>query len=159
MNVNRYSVAMDESGRNILVRDSASDYPCIDRLDSSEGVAQLMRDVFELQCRAEEYIYLIGRRANGSPIGFFEVSHGTYNGAPISPREVLIRALLCGAANMLIVHNHPSGDIKPSRADDEVTDSIRAAAELIGIGLCDHIIIGGWSYYSYRANGKLEKAG
>ncbi len=158
MHVCQYSVAMDECGRNVLVKDSASDSPCLDKLDSPDGAAQLMRDVFGLHTRAEEYVYLICLMTSGRPIGFFEVSHGTCSTAPLGPREILVRALLCGAANILIVHNHPSGDMTPSRADNEMTERMREAADLIGIGLCDHIIIGGWGHYSYRAAGKLDAA-
>lgn len=158
MRVCQYSVALDDSGRNVLVRDSARNYPCLDKLDSSDGAAQLMRDMFGLHTRAEEYVYLICLMTSGRPIGFFEVSHGTCNTALFSPREVLVRALLCGAANILIVHNHPSGNTTPSQADNEMTERMRGAADLIGIGLCDHIIIGGWGHYSYRADGKLKKA-
>lgn len=51
------------------------------------------------------------------PISFFEVSHGTHNASLADGREILIRALLCGAANIIIVHNHPSGVPEPSRED------------------------------------------
>lgn len=159
MRVYQYSVALDDAGRNVLVRDSARNYPCLDKLVSPDGAAQVMRDMFRLHDRAEEYVYLICLMTSGRPIGFFEVSHGTCSMAPLNPREVLVRALLCGAANILIVHNHPSGDIMPSKKDDEMTGKIRDAADLIGIGFCDHVIIGGWSHYSYRAAGKLEEAG
>lgn len=104
----------------------------------------------------EEYVYLICMNTKCSPIGFFETSHGTCNMALVSPREILIRSLLCNAANIVLVHNHPSGDPAPSREDDQMTRRIQTAAGIIGIDFLDHIIIGEETYYSYCMDKRLE---
>lgn len=156
MRVCQYSVILDESGKNVLVRDFAKNYAMYDRLDNPDKIAQLMRDMFQFHIRAEEYIYLICLNTKGRPIGFFETAHGTCKTAVISPREILVRALLCGASGITIVHNHPSGDPAPSQPDNIMTERVQRATDIIGISFCDHIIIGGCTYYSYMQDGKLK---
>ena len=67
---------------------------------------------------------------------------GTIDHTPVYPREVVKRALDLGAAALILVHNHPSGDPKPSRDDIEMTREIKAAAEAFGIAMHDHLVIG-----------------
>lgn len=73
---------------------------------------------------------------------------GTVNQSLISPREIFIEALRCSAVNIIVVHNHPSGDCTPSRNDIESTRQIKKAGDLVGITLLDHIIIGDNKYSS-----------
>lgn len=155
MRIQEYRMILVD-GRNILVKEDGKNYPGMNRLDNAEAIAKLMREMFEIERRAEEYVYLICMNTKCRPIGFFEISHGTCNMALVSPREILIRALLCGAANIVIVHNHPSGDSSPSKEDDNMTRRLQKAADLIGIDFLDHIIIGEESYYSYSMNKSLK---
>ena len=90
-----------------------------------------------------------------SPIAFFEVAHGTHNAALVGVREIFIRALLCGAAGIVLVHNHPGGCLNPSEEDLCVTDKVRAASEFLGIQLYDHIIVGQGSWFSFAKEGTL----
>lgn len=78
------------------------------------------------------------------------ISRGTVNASVTTPREILIEALRCCAVAMVLVHNHPSGDPSPSRADRLLTDRVKEAGALIGIILIDHIIIGDRCYLSFR---------
>lgn len=88
-------------------------------------------------------------------IGVFEISHGTINAAFLSNREIFMRALLIGAANIIIVHNHPSGNILPSEQDRDICKKIMDAAKLLEIPLDDFIIIGSGEYYSFRKENEL----
>jgi len=97
-----------------------------------------MNDIFSLSQRAEAYLYLVAMNVECRPISFFDVSHGTHNAALVGCREIMIRALLCGASNMIIVHFHPSGVPEPSKEDFAITARVEKAADLIGIILCDH---------------------
>lgn len=83
------------------------------------------------------------------------ISKGTVNASLAEPREIFIEALRCHAVHLILVHNHPSGDPTPSRADCELTGRIKAAGELIGIHLIDHIVIGDNEYISFRERGML----
>lgn len=80
------------------------------------------------------------------------VQSGTIDKAAIFPRELVKRAIDLGAGAMILVHNHPSGDPTPSKADIESTINIQKAAKLMEIFLYDHIIIGKNKHYSMRSN-------
>lgn len=86
----------------------------------------------------------------------FEVQQrGTIDQVSVHPREVIKAAMLKGASSLILVHNHPSGDVKPSRADIEITRIINEAAKLVNIRLFDHVIISKSSYYSFRTHGAI----
>ncbi len=80
---------------------------------------------------------------------------GTVDHTPVCPREVVKRALELGATALILVHNHPSGDTTPSRADIEMTKQIDAAAEPLGIVLHDHLIITRSEEASFRGMGLI----
>jgi DNA repair protein RadC len=82
-------------------------------------------------------------------------ARGTVNHTPVYPREVVKRALELGATALILVHNHPSGDPTPSRADIEMTAEIKAGAATLGIVVHDHLIIGNGRHLSFRREGLL----
>jgi DNA repair protein RadC len=82
-------------------------------------------------------------------------SRGTIDQAPVYVREVIRRALELGSAAIILVHNHPSGDPAPSRADIDVTRLIASAGKPLGIAVHDHLIIGARGHVSFRAQGLL----
>jgi DNA repair protein RadC len=83
------------------------------------------------------------------------VHDGTVDEASIHPREVIKRGLDIGASALILVHNHPSGNPEPSRADIQVTHRIAEAGQLLGITVHDHVIVGRNSQVSLRAKGLL----
>jgi len=82
-------------------------------------------------------------------------AEGTVDHVPVYPREVVKRALALNASALILVHNHPSGDPTPSRADVDMTRQIQIAAEPLGIPLHDHLIIGRLDYTSFRSEGLI----
>ena len=84
------------------------------------------------------------------------VSRGSIHGACISPREILSEALRYRACSFILVHNHPSGDPLPSKADRELTAHMEKAGLAIGIPLLDHVIIGDNRYFSFLEKGLLS---
>jgi len=82
-------------------------------------------------------------------------ARGTVNHTPVYPREVVRRALEVQATALILVHNHPSGDPSPSRADIEMTQEIKAAAGTLGIVVHDHLIVGNGRHLSFRREGLL----
>jgi DNA repair protein RadC len=84
-----------------------------------------------------------------------EHQHGTINHTPVYPREILSRALALNASAVILVHNHPSGDPKPSEADIKLTDELRKILKMSDIIIYDHIIIGVQGIYSFRQNGLM----
>ena len=85
------------------------------------------------------------------------LTKGISNATLITPREVFLAALKYHAVNLILVHNHPSGDPTPSECDLDVTERILEAGELIGIQLLDHIIIGDQRYVSFHEQGYLSE--
>lgn len=88
-------------------------------------------------------------------LAFREVFHGTINGAPVYPREIARQALELGAANIIVAHNHPSGDDMPSPEDLIITHRLREALALLDIKLLDHFIVTYDATVSFRARGYL----
>ena len=80
---------------------------------------------------------------------------GTIDHTPVYPREVVKRALELHASAIILAHNHPSGDPKPSKADIDMTKQIAAAAAPLGIAVHDHLILGRKGHYSFRSQGLL----
>jgi DNA repair protein RadC len=80
---------------------------------------------------------------------------GTVDHTPVYPREVVKRALELSASALILVHNHPSGDPSPSRADIEMTKQTQEAARALGISLHDHIIVGRQGHASFKALGLI----
>ncbi|WP_369837414.1 DNA repair protein RadC [Donghicola sp. XS_ASV15] len=84
-----------------------------------------------------------------------EQAKGTVDHVPVYPREVMKRALQLNASALILVHNHPSGDPSPSESDLRVTEQIDRAAQVLGLTLHDHIIIGKSCELSFRSEGYL----
>jgi DNA repair protein RadC len=80
---------------------------------------------------------------------------GTVNHTPVYPREVMKRALVLNASALIVIHNHPSGDPKPSREDIQTTRELKAAASALEVELHDHVVIGHGTHASFRSLGLL----
>lgn len=102
------------------------------------------------ECRylTKERLYLLMFNNANLLIKEVVLSEGTVNKSLISNREIYVQALKYEAVNIILVHNHPSGNIEPSRSDVESTISAYKAGQIINIQLLDHIIVGGNSYFS-----------
>lgn len=150
MRIIQYKTMFNEDRKNILVRESSKNYPGLGELDSPDSVCLLANSVFDASRLAEEHAWLIGVNTKNRPIGVFEVSHGSDCAAVVTPRELFIRLLLCGAHAFFLVHNHPSGDITPSSEDDALTRRVIAAGKTLNVEMFDHVIVADRLYYSYR---------
>jgi len=83
------------------------------------------------------------------------LQRGTVDHTPVYPREVMKRALILNPSALIVVHNHPSGDPKPSRDDIEMTRRLKEAADAVEIALHDHVVIGHGTHASFRSLGLL----
>lgn len=87
---------------------------------------------------------------------YCELSRGTLDAAPLHPRDVLRGALVTNAAAVIVGHNHPSGAVRPSAEDLALTSRLTAAAEVFGVSLLDHVIVGrGGAYFSFKESGLI----
>lgn len=139
--------------RTVLVR--SKKITCNDAMTDCKKVFEFSVKELRLDKKAEEYAFMLAYDTKKVLIGVFEISHGTINTALLSNREIFMRALLVGAANIIIIHNHPSGNILPSEQDRDVCKKIMNAAKLLEIPLDDFIIIGNEEYYSFRKENEL----
>ncbi|MBM3523321.1 MAG: DNA repair protein RadC [Alphaproteobacteria bacterium] len=103
---------------------------------------------------AERFFILFLDRKNAL-IAAEERGRGTVDHAPVYPREVVKRALELAASAVILVHNHPSGDTTPSRADIDMTRDVTKACAAVGIGVHDHLIVGRAGHASLRALGLM----
>ncbi len=111
----------------------------------------------DLRHEQQEMVKLLMLNSKSKLLGESNISKGTVNGSLITPREMFIEALEKNAVNIILLHNHPSGDPSPSEQDILLTKRVADAGQLIGIELIDHIIIGNNCYFSFCENHMLEK--
>ena len=109
----------------------------------------------DLRHKESEQLMMLALNSKSVVLGEIIVSTGTVNSSIASPREIFMSALRLKAVNIILLHNHPSGDPTPSREDKLVTRRIKEAGDIIGISLLDHIIIGNNNYISFREKGYL----
>ena len=90
------------------------------------------------------------------PVNISVVSIGSVNSAIVHPREVFKVAMLSNASKIICFHNHPSGNLKCSKEDENITDRLKECGEILGIELVDHIIVGdNDTYFSFKENNKI----
>lgn len=123
------------------------------KFDTPETVADYFME--ELRHEEKEKILLLSLDNKLHLIEKYVLSIGTVNASLLSPREVFVRAFKCQASNVMLLHNHPSGDAMPSRQDILITSKIKEAGELVEIPVIDHIIIGNGCYTSLSEKGLL----
>ncbi len=138
----------------ISKRMSAESFKPKEYHNSPESIALYFME--QTRYLTNEKVYLVMLNSANAIIKTLTLSEGTVNRSLISPREVFTQALKVDCSGVVLLHNHPSGDISPSEADIIVTRRIRDMGELLGIPLLDHIILGDKEYYSFSENGFLS---
>ena len=124
-------------------------------LDSTEKVVDYCRLRTEDPCREQLFgLYLDG---DFRLISEKLLQNGTVNHVTVYPREILRHALLQQAAHIVLIHNHPGGNPHPGWRDVEMTRELASISSRLGIGLADHIILGGNGFFSFRQSGKLRQ--
>ncbi|WP_462250434.1 RadC family protein [Ferruginibacter sp.] len=122
-------------------------------VQSSKDIAQYLKAILK-DFTYEVFAVLFLNRAN--KINHFEIiSRGGITGTVADPRIILKKALEQDATSIVLSHNHPSGSLKPSRADKELTQKIKEAAKYLDIKVIDHIIVSEEGYYSFADEGLL----
>lgn len=131
----------------------ASERPMI---SSSADAANLLRMLWDegKMDLVEQFKVLFLNRAN-KVICLYNVSSGGITGTVADPRLIYTAALKVNAVSLILCHNHPSGSLKPSKADEELTQKIKGAGCFLDIKVLDHIIISSESYYSFTDEGLL----
>ena len=126
------------------------------KISTPEEAVRVIGD--DLSRMDREVVAIINLRTDLCPINCSLVSMGALNETVAHPRELLKASILSNAASMIIVHNHPSGVLEPSKEDAQLTDRMVQIGTLIGIPVVDHVIVGGEnrSYFSFHEQGLIQ---
>lgn len=108
-------------------------------------------DIIEFQ---EESKLVLINKAN-VVLGIYDLSKGGTSGTVVDIKIVLSVALKCHASSIVLVHNHPSGNLTPSESDKQITRRLKEACELLDLRLLDHLIVSRENYYSFSDTGNL----
>lgn len=124
-----------------------------DVVAGSKQVALFLRE--KLKDLSHEIFAVIYLNLSQKILGFEILSEGGITGTVADPRIILRKAIEKGAVKLILCHNHPSGSLKPSRADEMLTSKIKEGAKLIDIDVIDHIIVSEAGYFSFADEGLL----
>ena len=156
MNIVKYRTKLTEQQRVVLEKELSVYCPDVDRqMNSPSKIVKLATSYLRMHELPEEYMYMVCMNNKLHMTGVFEISHGNVNSSIVGTREVFQKALLANAVSIIFIHNHPSGDPKPSREDIAVTRKLFDAGKLLGVDVLDHIIIGRPEYTSLKEKGYL----
>ncbi len=126
-----------------LLREGFTAYSGRVKLDGQQKAIEFLSQAMAfLMDSPVEQLWVLSADTKLKPIGLHHISSGTLDASLVHPRNIFQPLLLANAAAFFLIHNHPSGDPEPSRQDHEITTRISKVAELIGIQLLDHIIVG-----------------
>ncbi len=122
--------------------------PALPIMNDPKSVADYFAE--SLRHKEVEHFYVLLFSTKNQLLKQVEISKGTVNASIVSPREIFEEALRYHAVNIILLHNHPSGDATPSKEDILVTKRIEECGKLLGVNLIDHIIIGDLEYRSLK---------
>jgi DNA repair protein RadC len=125
-------------------------------ITSPEKMVEVMRSIFDADTIlwTEEVIMVCLNRAN-DVVGYYKISSGGFSGSVVDPRVVMTIALNNASSSIILAHNHPSGNLKPSEGDKAITEKIRKACAFFDMNLLDHLIITDESYLSFKEEGLI----
>ena len=125
-------------------------------IDSPEKLISVVGS--EIKELANECVLLANLNTKNQIINMSVISQGLIDRSLLHPREVFNKAILSNASGVMLFHNHPSGDITPSKQDKEITEKIAFSGELLGIKLLDHIIVGAgnFAYFSFAKENLID---
>lgn len=141
--------AMIELGKRI----SQSQLLLDEQVSGSEKLGQKMMQ--ELGDKKQEHLVALYLNTQNHIISQQTIFIGSVNRSIAEPREILHYAVKCMATSLIVVHNHPSGTVTPSKNDRLFTEKLNACCQTLGVGLLDHLIVSRKSYYSFREEGDL----
>jgi DNA repair protein RadC len=142
----RYAVRLDTK----LIREKDFPYSGAD-LSGTKQVVEFARSLQESDVEKFLVLYLNAR----NKLNCISVQMGTVNQAVVYPREIVKHCILSNACAVILVHNHPSGHVRPSEQDIRLTRSLSEVCRILDIQLHDHIIMGNGNHYSFREDGMI----
>ena len=125
-------------------------------IKSAEDTAEMTKELWPVDINHREAMMVIYLNNSNKTLGYSILSIGSITGTLVDVRLVFQTALLTNATAIIMAHNHPSGTLRPSTADNQVTNKIKDAGKFLDIRLLDHLIITEESYFSYANEGLLS---
>jgi len=116
---------------------------------------QVFEKMSYLNRKKQEEFYILLLNNKHSITGKKLITKGLINRSLVHPREVFFHAVKSLSADIICIHNHPSGNPEPSNEDIQITKRLKEAGNILGIPVLDHIIIGKGTYYSFADNGNV----
>lgn len=148
-NVTRYTVR--------LVKEECKRYEVDNPINTITKAVKLLNDVYDFEHLPNEMFVMLALDTKKKIIGTFIISQGVINATLVSPRDIYQRAFLANAQSIIVAHNHPSGNPEPSNDDIRLTKAIVDAGKIMGVDVCDSLIIcGKENYYSFLEEGLLD---
>jgi DNA repair protein RadC len=126
------------------------------QINTSEDAHRVLRSNwnYEIIEFIEEFKIILLNRAN-RVLGIVPISVGGTAGTIADPKVIFVSALKCNASSVILVHNHPSGNLKPSQADIELTRKLKAAGQFLDLPIIEHIILTKEAYLSFADEGLM----
>ena len=143
-------LASFELGKRVNIENNSLNNEVI---NNSSAVFNYFKNIF--LNKKQEYFYCLYLDSKKHVISNKLLFMGTLNRSIVHPREVFKEAYLLSASSIICVHNHPSGNVEPSKDDIDITNQLSSIGYIMGIKLVDHLIIGSNTYYSFLENGKI----
>ena len=125
------------------------------KVSSAQDVNDFIRTIYPVGINIREAMLVVFLNNSNRTLGYSVASIGGITGTVVDVRLILRDALLTQSTSIILVHNHPSGNLKPSQADISITDKVKKAAKFMDIRLLDHLIITENQYYSMADEGRL----
>lgn len=138
-----------------IVCENETQYRCTSPRQATPVLRAIFNDL-ELDENREHFV-AIALNARGMVVGYKVISSGTETNCLTSRSDVYRAAIVLGAISVIVCHNHPSGEIEPSKEDIAITDALREAGGILGIPLADHIILTKNDSYSFRQKQAWDK--
>ena len=157
MYIKKYNCMINANNETYLAETGTYKIDGRQTYNSPDKLAEFFGTVIGIKNCADEHVYVACLDTKNHIIGCFEASHGSCNTSLFPVREIFQKALMIGAVNIAICHNHPSGDFTPSNEDINATNRIVQGGALLGVTVLDHIIVAAnnYSYYSFCENGRI----
>ena len=126
------------------------------KISDEKDVYLLVKNLLNRRIEHHEEMYMVLLDQALKVLGVALVSRGGVCNTVVDLRIIFQTAILANASRIILVHNHPSGNLKPSLQDDKITKRVYQVASILGIELTDHLIISEESYYSYAIEGRID---
>ena len=125
------------------------------KVTGSNDVYKCLQSIWSSQIETREEMFVLLLNRNNQILGYNQLSMGGITGTVADIRLLFATAIQSLATSIIIAHNHPSGNLKPSQADLQLTQKVKEAGKILYISLLDHLIVSKMSYYSFADEGDL----